>query len=243
MIKTLIFIVFTIIIAGIPSSERMNRFANAQQNNPVNSDPLSTSIFSQFNAISLLFQDDVMNDLGFCIRNITAEWNEAFDFSHDTRFLTNCVAKNNGNLSPRLCTAADIKFYFTVISEAEKQGFQTSTYVKGNKNCNLTSWVPGCEPGWACATAEDVRVDLTNKDDMPFRTSNCEPCCEGFFCPTGLTCMIPCPSGSYCPLARLNRDTNICDPYRYQPPPGATNHTCGGADVWSAVTSSREKSY
>nr|GFB74665.1 ABC transporter G family member 28-like [Tanacetum cinerariifolium] len=34
--------------------------------------------------------------------------------------------------------------------------------------------------------------------------------------------------------------TNICDPYRYQPPPGVNNHTCGGADVWSAVTNSRE---
>ncbi|KAK1435134.1 hypothetical protein QVD17_00894 [Tagetes erecta] len=219
---------------GIPSPE-------AQQNdNPVKSDPLTKDLFTRFNAMAFLLQDDAVNDLSFCIRNMTAEWNEAFDFSHDTRFLTNCIQKNNGNLSPRLCTAADIKFYLTSLSEAEQQGFTTSAYVKGNKNCNLTSWVEGCEPGWACAAAKDVKVDLTNKEDMPFRTSDCQPCCEGFFCPTGLTCMIPCPSGSYCPMARLNPKTNICDPYRYQPPPGVSNHTCGGADVWGAVTSSRE---
>lgn len=95
-----------------------------------------------------------------------------------------------GNIVQRLCTAADIKFYVTVLSEAERQGFKSSTYVKGNKNCNLTSWVPGCEPGWACGVGENVVVDLKNKDEMPFRTSSCEPCCEGFFCPMGLTCMI-----------------------------------------------------
>ncbi|KAI3823263.1 hypothetical protein L1987_04696 [Smallanthus sonchifolius] len=240
MIRTQIFTIFMIILMGIPSPEHTNRFATAQQNNPAKSDPLTNSIFTRFNAMAFLLHDDAVDDLGFCIRNITAEWNEAFDFSHDTRFLTNCIQKNNGDIVPRLCTAADIKFYLTVLSEAERQGFKTSTYVKGNKNCNLTSWVPGCEPGWACAAAKDVKVDLTNKEDMPYRTTNCQPCCEGFFCPTGLTCMIPCPSGAYCPLASLNRNTNICDPYRYQPPPGVTNHTCGGADVWAAVTSSRE---
>ncbi|XP_076884404.1 ABC transporter G family member 28-like [Bidens hawaiensis] len=190
--------------------------------------------------MALLFHEDDLNDLSFCIKNITAEWNEAFDFSHDTRFLSNCIQKNDGNIAQRLCTAADIRFYVTVLSEAEKQGFKTSTYVKGNKNCNLTSWVAGCEPGWGCSTAKGIDVDLSDKDDMPFRTTDCQPCCEGFFCPTGLTCMIPCPSGSYCPLATLNPTTNICDPYRYQPPLGMTNHTCGGADVWAAVTSSRE---
>ncbi|KAI7751350.1 hypothetical protein M8C21_023447 [Ambrosia artemisiifolia] len=48
---------------------------------------------------------------------------------------------------------------------------------------------------------------------MPFRTSNSKPCCEGFFCPEGLTCMIPCPLGAHCPVAKLNRDTGICWPF------------------------------
>ncbi|XP_071711737.1 ABC transporter G family member 28-like [Rutidosis leptorrhynchoides] len=242
-------IILIFIFLGLQSSNlTTNYLANAQQypdpetikKNPAKLDEITKSIFTRFNALSFLFHEDAVNDLSFCMYDITAEWNEAFNFSHDTRFLSNCIKKTNGNILQRLCTAADIKFYVTVLSEAEKQGFKSSTYVKGNKNCNLTSWSPGCEPGWACAARKDVKVDLKNKNEMPYRTTNCKPCCEGFFCPTGLTCMIPCPAGSYCPLARLNRDTNICDPYRYQPPPGMNNHTCGGADVWSAVTSSRE---
>ncbi|KAA8516559.1 hypothetical protein F0562_016935 [Nyssa sinensis] len=75
---------------------------------------------------------------------------------------------------------------------------------------------------------------------MPARTRDSQPCCEGFFCPQGITCMIPCPLGSYCPRGKLNKTTGICDPYRYQLPPGKTNHTCGGADIWADVTSSSE---
>ncbi|PIA26833.1 hypothetical protein AQUCO_08700012v1 [Aquilegia coerulea] len=72
---------------------------------------------------------------------------------------------------------------------------------------------------------------------MPARTRDCQPCCEGFFCPYGLTCMIPCPLGAYCPLAKLNKTTGVCDPYHYQLPPGKPNHTCGGADLWADVLS------
>lgn len=51
---------------------------------------------------------------------------------------------------------------------------------------------------------------------------------------------IACPLGAYCPRAKLNKTTGICDPYLYQLPPGKVNHTCGGADVWASVTSSEE---
>ncbi|XP_023749515.1 ABC transporter G family member 28 isoform X2 [Lactuca sativa] len=248
MTNILIFTIFIAIIFGIKSPAPLTHLATAQQypdpetikRNPAKLDEATKLIYSRFNSISSLFHEDAMDDLGFCMKNITAEWNEAFDFSGDTKFLSNCIQKTNGNILQRLCTAADIKFYVTVLSEAEKQGFKITNYIKGNKNCNLKSWVSGCEPGWACSVEKDTEVDLKNKDEIPFRTSDCQPCCEGFFCPTGLTCMIPCPSGSYCPLARLNPKTNMCDPYRYQPPPGATNHSCGGADVWAAVVNSRE---
>jgi hypothetical protein len=57
------------------------------------------------------------------------------------------------------------------------------------RNCNLKSWVSGCEPGWACSVDSDVQVDIKN-EVIPARTSNCQSCCEGFFCPQGFTCMI-----------------------------------------------------
>nr|AIU41653.1 ABC transporter family protein [Hevea brasiliensis] len=49
-----------------------------------------------------------------------------------------------------------------------------------------------------------------------------------------------CPLGSYCPLAKLNNTTGVCEPYHYQLPPGQPNHTCGGANIWADVGSSSE---
>ncbi|GKV46859.1 hypothetical protein SLEP1_g53820 [Rubroshorea leprosula] len=102
------------------------------------------------------------------------------------------------------------------------------------------SWVSGCEPGWACSVGKDRKVDLKNSKDIPDRTETCAACCEGFFCPRGITCMIPCPLGSYCPLAKLNKNTGMRDPYRYQLPTGVTNHTCGGADIWADIVTSSD---
>lgn len=91
-----------------------------------------------------------------------------------------------GDMAGRLCTAAELKFYFNSL-------FQTSVssnYLKPNKNCNLTTWISGCEPGWACSVGANQPVDLKNAQEIPTRTDNCQACCEGFFCPHGLTCMI-----------------------------------------------------
>ncbi|BAT95289.1 hypothetical protein VIGAN_08198600, partial [Vigna angularis var. angularis] len=52
--------------------------------------------------------------------------------------------------------------------------------------------------------------------------------------------MIPCPLGSYCPLAKLNNATGICDPYSYQIPQGETNHSCGSADIWTGVVNNSD---
>lgn len=139
-------------------------------------------------------------------------------------------------IGKRICTAAEMKFYFN--------GFFNKTnnpgYLKPNVNCNLTSWVSGCEPGWGCSVDPTEQVDLQNSKDFPERRRNCMPCCEGFFCPRGLTCMIPCPLGAHCPLATLNKTTSLCEPYTYQLPSGRPNHTCGGANVWADIRSSGE---
>lgn len=88
-----------------------------------------------------------------------------------------------GEIMQRLCTFKELKMYGESLME-----FKKSTHLKPNKNCNLSTWNHGCEPGWACGTAE--KVDVKNKTYVPFRTDDCAPCCEGFFCPHGLTCMI-----------------------------------------------------
>ncbi|KAK1275523.1 ABC transporter G family member 28 [Acorus gramineus] len=200
--------------------------------------PLFTElIYSRMSNLTDSFTGEISQHLSFCVKDVQKDWNGAFNFSSKLDFLANCIKKTNGDLMQRLCTAADIKFYFKSFYE---NGGKGTNYLKPNKNCNLTSWVSGCEPGWACSVGPNKKVDLRGAKDMPARTLDCSPCCEGFFCPHGLTCMIPCPLGAYCPLAKLNKTTGICDPYRYQLPPGKPNHTCGGADSWADVGSSSD---
>lgn len=97
-----------------------------------------------------------------------------------------CFDGSTGDVARRLCTAAEMKFYFNNFFEKSK----SANYLKPNKNCNLTSWVSGCEPGWACSVGPNQQIDLENSQDIPARTQTCQPCCEGFFCPHGITCMI-----------------------------------------------------
>lgn len=94
---------------------------------------------------------------------------------------------STGDVTQRLCTAAEIKFYFSSFFEI---GGKSDKYLRPNKNCNLTSWVPGCEPGWGCSVGSNEKIDLHDSKVMPTRTIDSQPCCEGFFCPRGLTCMI-----------------------------------------------------
>ncbi|KAM1807000.1 hypothetical protein ACFX11_030067 [Malus domestica] len=194
-------------------------------------------ILSRYSNLTPVFRDELLKKFGFCIIDVDEDLNGAFNFSKDSRFVTNCAKKmaggTIGEVMGRLCTAAEMRMYAEGLFQTQK-----TIYLKPNKNCNLTVWISGCEPGWACASAE--QVDLENRTYVPVRTNECQPCCEGFFCPHGLTCMLPCPMGAYCPLAKLNNGSGICEPYSYQIPPGKRNHTCGGADKWADVLSSKE---
>nr|GMC89036.1 putative white-brown complex homolog protein 30 [Ipomoea batatas] len=147
---------------------------------------VSSLIYSQFSNITKVYNKEINNALGYCINDVDADVNEAFNFSTNLDFLSNCY-KERRDLRQRLCTAAEIKFYFTAFLDTKSADVQ---YLKPNPNCNLTSWVPGCEPGWACSIPKGEKVDLRNSKVIPDRTLDSQPCCEGFFCPKGLTCMI-----------------------------------------------------
>lgn len=60
-----------------------------------------------------------------------------------------------------------------------------------NINCNATSWEQACEAGWAGRVSTSVNLD---SEIVPSRILNPLPCCEGFFCPRGLSCMIRKPN-------------------------------------------------
>ncbi|KAI9196459.1 hypothetical protein LWI28_024143 [Acer negundo] len=174
---------------------------------PFKDNPAASEIFSQLVSQSLTNLSSsfksVTKDNAFCITDSDADWNEAFNFSKDTTFLSNCI-RSKGDLTQRLCTAAEIELYFSSLSGAVTAGKRT-TIVKPNKNCNLTSWVAGCEPGWACSVPGDEKVNLKTRV-LPLRIEECSACCEGFFCPNGLTCMIPCFQLASCESKSANQN-------------------------------------
>ncbi|XP_057979127.1 ABC transporter G family member 28-like isoform X3 [Malania oleifera] len=219
------------------------RFVRTQDGGEDYSNPAVLQLFTQLlnsrisNLTATFIAGEFKHRSNFCIQNPEADWNRAFNFSSNLDFLSSCIQKTKGDVTRRLCTAAEINFYFSSFFERRSS---SANYLRPNKNCNLSSWVSGCEPGWACTVGPNQQVDLRNSRDMPVRIRDCQACCEGFFCPHGITCMIPCPLGSYCPVATLNRTTGVCEPYNYQLPPGQPNHTCGGANVWADVGSSSE---
>ncbi|KAI3987297.1 hypothetical protein MKX01_003047 [Papaver californicum] len=194
-------------------------------------------IYKRLSNLTTIFHGEDSHNLAFCVKDQKEDWNAAFNFKADLDFLSSCIERTKGDITQRLCTAAEIKFYLHryLLSKTK-----SNTYLKPDENSNLTTWNPGCEPGWDCRVDFDDLVDLVNLKDMPTRATNCHSCCEGFFCPQGLTCMIPCPLSSYCPLAELNKTTSMCDPYHYQLPHKQLNHTCGGADSWVDITTSTE---
>lgn len=155
------------------------------------SNPALLALFTQAvygrisNLTTRIFTGDIRDRSSFCIKNAEADWNQAFNFSSNLDFLSSCILKTKGDISRRLCSAAEVKFYFSNFFD-KKSG--NANYLKPNKNCNLTSWESGCEPGWACSTNQEV--DLKDSQNMPSRTRDCQACCEGFFCPRGITCMI-----------------------------------------------------
>ncbi|XP_057745740.1 putative white-brown complex homolog protein 30 [Arachis stenosperma] len=193
-------------------------------------------IYKELQSLATLFTSDIRKTLSFCIKDMKKDWEEAFDFKGRLDFVDSCV-KKKGDFRDRICTSVEIRYYFQ--SFMDTTGTTSQSYVKPNKNCNLSSWVAGCEPGWGCSVGSTV--DLKKElPEIPSRIDNCQPCCEGFFCPQGLTCMIPCPLGSYCPIGKLNTTTSTCEPYSYQIPAGDPNHACGSADVWSGVVNNSD---
>ncbi|KAG9152522.1 hypothetical protein Leryth_016440 [Lithospermum erythrorhizon] len=198
---------------------------------------VADAVVARFNNLSALYKEDIKKELKFCVENVDADWDSSFNFSRNSDFTTSPYG-NKGDVAQRVCSGAEIKFYVTNLADSAKNsgGPAQQHYLKPNNNCNLSSWPAGCEPGWACSIGKNESVDPKTKT-IPSRIKDCQPCCEGFFCPEGLSCMIPCPLGTYCPLAKLNETSGLCDPYGYQLPPGDSNHTCGGAHVWADYVS------
>ncbi|KAG8380525.1 hypothetical protein BUALT_Bualt06G0024700 [Buddleja alternifolia] len=242
-LKTLLICFLLMQVILVQCQQEVHDQENSNNNDYINSTQLNDpTVLNQFTklvyqrlsgATSDLIHSQIAQKATFCVTDPEDDWNRSFNYSDNLDFLSQCIVTTRGELPRRLCTAAELRFYFTnFIANARSP----NTFLKPNRNCNLTTWVSGCEPGWACSSGSILPVNFTESHEIPARTSDCQPCCDGFFCPQGLTCMIPCPLGAYCPSATFNGTTGLCDPYLYQLPPGKSNHTCGGANIWADVS-------
>lgn len=237
MLKSCLFLKWVVVVLSFMHLVHCQDVGDYDQfDNPAVLPLITQVVYSRLSNLTTVLSRDIGNRASFCVKNPDADWNQAFNFSSNLDFLASCIKKTRGDIQQRICTAAEMKFYF----DSFFQSSDSATHLKPNKNCNLTAWVSGCEPGWACSVGQNRQVDLQASRNIPARTQDCQACCEGFFCPHGLTCMIPCPLGSYCPLSTLNKSTGTCEPYNYQLPSGRLNHTCGGANIWADVASSKE---
>ena len=94
-----------------------------------------------------------------------------------------------------MCSGAEIKAYlnslvYLIQGSANAAASASITDI----NCNQSSWSKGCEPGWAKSQSETVTnmSDLYQDDTtIPVRSNLADlPCCDGFFCPRSLGCMM-----------------------------------------------------
>ncbi|KAG6604411.1 putative white-brown complex-like protein 30, partial [Cucurbita argyrosperma subsp. sororia] len=206
-----------IVLSRFPTIRCEDEDDYRQKGDPALLSSVTRIVNGRLTNMTRIISNDIGTNWGFCVKDLDSDWNGAFNYQDNIDFLTKCILRRQKEILQHDCVLQLSLDSSSVVSERGGQ-------IQGSR--------------WSCSVGK-VKVDLKSTK-FPSRTEDCQSCCEGFFCPQGLTCMIPCPLGSYCPFAKLNKTTGICDPYSYQIPPGQPNHTCGGADLWADVRSSSE---
>lgn len=177
---------------------------------------------------------ELQKKYGFCMADAQTDFNLTFDYTADPSFASDCMEQTRGQMTAMLCGQAEIELYIESLANASSR-----SNPRISPNCNQNSWALGCQPGWACMVSGTEPSDGPSAELVPQRAESCRPCCPGFFCPRGLTCMMPCPLGAYCPLGTLNDTTGLCDPYFYQITPGKST-ACGAADSWADIVTTND---
>ncbi|KAL4449383.1 hypothetical protein ABPG77_007027 [Micractinium sp. CCAP 211/92] len=174
--------------------------------------------------------------LGFCIgssqrraqRLVALSFPWPLPASNDT---ADAVCSNSTRMDLHLCSPPEIELYYKYMLLTENP-----EKVPDNQHCSAgEEGQPACSPGFFDANLENRPSTLVPQQ--------AHACCEGFFCPPELTCMVPCPLGSYCPRARAaapperyrHGDAQWCAPYAYK---GRQDLGCGGADKWRIIPGS-----
>ncbi|OIW08542.1 hypothetical protein TanjilG_03218 [Lupinus angustifolius] len=209
-IKNVAFVIIVVVLSSIVGPLHVSCQSNNDGDSDGDGGGAGVQILAQelyrasMTNITKILKATIKKELGFCIIDVV----NMTPFSIMKFTLgTFCVDSVSGDITQRICTAAEVEAYARSFTSKSK-----SVFLQPNINCNLSSWLNGCEPGWACKANQKVEPN-NNKKEIPVRSVDCQPCCEGFFCPHGITCMIPCPLGSYCPRSELNKTSGICEPF------------------------------
>ncbi|KAL6345334.1 hypothetical protein AAG906_015817 [Vitis piasezkii] len=99
--------------------------------------------YGQISNMTTMLSAEFQKRSNFCVKDLDADWNQAFNLSFNLDFLASFIQKTK-----------ETKFYFSNFFVKS----ESSNYLRPNKNCNLTTWVSGCEPGWVCSVGQNQQV-------------------------------------------------------------------------------------
>lgn len=168
--------------------------------------------------------DQVEHHVGFCFGrdplDIASAMEESFEFPKQS--MSDHVCFNSSVLVKSLCGPEAIEIYYKFMLLTQNPEKIPSTSACPAAEVNKAE----CLPGFFGYDDEGTKY---------------HPCCDGYFCPRGLNCMIPCPKGSLClratprpPPKRFPQESSSywCAPFAYK---RRMDLPCGGADTWSII--------
>lgn len=166
--------------------------------------------------------DQVEHRIGFCFGrdplDMSRAMEESFDFPKQS--IADHVCFNSSVLVKSLCGPKEIEVYYKFMLLTQNPEKIPSTSVCPATEVNKAECLPG----------------FFGYDEGMYH-----PCCDGYFCPRGLNCMMPCPKGSLClratprpPPKRFPQESYSywCAPFAYK---RRMDLPCGGADTWSII--------
>ena len=146
-----------------------------------------------------------------------------------------CGAAGAELLDRHVCSGAELDFYASYFTYGDAERLPANAW------CPAEASPMACGDGFF-ALRLGAREAAGLADGAPAR------CCEGFYCPGNLSCMLRCPAGASCPLATPSAlfssrslqtryeegaaAAAYCAPYGYEATRWAGEAVCGGAHAW-----------